>query len=110
LLRSEKDLSGNFIGTQDLKEALGFMRSKTKSIPKKSVNELNSQTEMIIKEKTNLPKLKINPVVAPTLKDPFSPRNANMHTSLSSNIGNSTKGITTGSTKKFDFPGKIFCE
>ena len=105
LLRSEKEMSGNFIGTQDLKEALGFMRSKSKSVQRNeqepTLNEENN--------KKNLPKLNINPIITPTLKDPFSPRNVNMHTSLSSNLkGTNSNTVTSdmSSLKKFDFPGR----
>ena len=108
LLRSEKEISGNFIGTQDLKEALGFIRPKSNSnisrgIPGKKVENSGERSAR------NLAKINVNKVVSPSLMDPFSPRNMKIHTTLSNQLrekDNSENSNGNLYAKKFEFPGK----
>lgn len=105
LLRSEKNISENFIGTQDLTEALGWMRSR--SMSKKHQNDSRT-TEDSTEKKGKLAAVSIKGVAKPTLKDPFSPKNALLQNHLSTeNTQNSKEKFSNfGNSKKFEFLGK----
>lgn len=108
LLRSEKEISGTFIGTQDLKEALGFMKGKTSAhLSWKDVDSRN--TDSMRKESKGSAG-----GVASTMKDPFSPRNANLQSpfALKAKINQPKTAPEFGSSNKFEFPQSIrfFCD
>lgn len=108
LLRSEKNISETFIGTQDLKEALGWMRSRTMS--KKYQNDSRT-TEDSTEKKGKLANLSIKANIPGTLMDPFSPKNALLKNHLSSEPSEKKKSTFSNynNPKKFEFPGKRNC-
>jgi hypothetical protein len=105
LLRSEKELSGTFIGTQDLKEALGFMKGKTSQGV--STREVNTRkTESITDKNKSIKTSEMFSQEKGVMKDPFSPRNAGLQSPFSLNVktGPPRTASEFSGKLKFEFP------
>ena len=103
LIRSEEETSGTFIGTLDLKEALGFMGSKSN----RNVNKSDVAGDKNSPKFEKSPKISINPIISPNLIDPFSPRNIMVQTKLSSQLKNKENMQNNNvNQKKIEFPSR----